>query len=48
MKLTAMIIALGASFLPDKIIKMNFITSLIVSTVVYYVVYKIVKNMIEI
>ena len=48
MRFAPMIIALGASFLPDRIIKMNFITSLIVSTVVYYVVYKIVKNMIEI
>ena len=48
MKLTAMIIALGASFLPDKIIKMNFISSLIVSTVVYYIVYVAVKRAMDI
>ena len=48
MRLVPFIIALSASFLPDRIIKMNFITSLIVSTIVYYVVYKVVKNMMEI
>ncbi len=48
MKLAPVIIALAASFLPDKIFKMNFITSLIISTIVYYVVYKLVKNMMEI
>ncbi len=48
MRLIPMIIALGASFLPGAIITMNFVTSLIVSTIVYYVVYKIVKNMLEI
>ncbi len=48
MRLVPFIIALGASFLPDEIVKMNFITSLIVSTIVYYVVYKVVKNMMEI
>lgn len=48
MRLATMIIAFGASLLPSKIIQMSFMTSLIVSTVVYYVVYKIVTNMIEI
>ncbi len=48
MRLVPFIIAFGASFLPDRFFKMNFVTSLIVSTIVYYVVYKIVKNMMEI
>ena len=48
MRFAPFIIAFGASFLPDKLIKMNFVTSLIVSSAVYYAVYKIVKNMIEI
>ena len=48
MRFSAMIIALGASFLPSQIIKMNFITSLIISTIVYYIVYKIIKDMLEI
>ncbi len=48
MRLVPFIIALGASFLPDRIVKMNFITSLIVSTIVYYVVYKVVKKAMEI
>jgi len=46
-KILAMIIGIGASFLPDEIIKMNFLTSLIVSTIVYYVVYKIVLNLLN-
>jgi len=46
-KLLAMIIGIGASFLPDRIVKMNFLTSLIVSTIVYYVVYKIVLNLLN-
>ena len=48
MRLVPFIIALGASFLPSEIIKMNFITSLIVSTIVYYVVYVAVKKAMEI
>ncbi len=47
MKLATNIIAFGASLLPDKIIKMSFMTSLIVSSIVYYVVYKMVTNFIE-
>jgi len=46
-KLLAMIIGIMVSFLPDKIVKMNFLTSLIVSTIVYYVVYKIVLNLLN-
>jgi len=48
MRLVPFIIALGASFLPGEFIKMNFITSLIVSTIVYYVVYVAVKRAMEI
>ena len=48
MKLATNIIAFGASLLPDKIIKMSFMTSLIVSIIVYYVVHKMVTNFIEI
>jgi len=48
MRLVPFTIALAASFLPDKIIKMNFVTSLIVSTIVYYVVYVAVKRAIDI
>jgi len=48
MRLVPFIIALGASFLPDEIIKMNFLTSLIVSTIVYYIVYVAVKKAMEI
>ena len=48
MKLAAAIIAFGASLLPDQVVKMNFITSLIVSSVVYYVVYVWVKRAMEI
>ena len=40
MKIAAFIIAFAASFLPDEIVAMNFVTSLIVSTIVFYVVYK--------
>jgi len=46
-RMLAMIIGLGASFLPSEIIKMNFLTSLIISTFVYYVVYKIVLNLLN-
>jgi len=45
MRLVPFTIALAASFLPDQII---FVTSLIVSTIVYYVVYVAVKRAIEI
>jgi len=48
MRLVAFIIALGASFLPAQFIKMNFVTNLIVSTIVYYVVYVAVKRALEI
>jgi len=48
MRLVPFTIAFGASFLPSQIIKMNFVTSLIVSTIVYYLVYKIIKSMLEI
>ena len=48
MRLVPFTIALGASFLPDEIMKMNFVTSLIVSTIVYYVVYVAVKRAMEI
>jgi len=44
MRLVPFTIALAASFLPDQIIKMNFVTSLIVSTIVYYFVYVAVKR----
>jgi len=47
MNMPAVIIAIGASFLPDQFIKMNFMTSLIVSTIVYYVVYVMVKRSLE-
>ena len=40
MKLLPFLIAFLASFIPDEIVKMNFITSLIVSTIVYYVAIK--------
>ena len=46
-KILAMIIGIGASFLPSEIIKMSFLTSLIVSTIVYYAVYKIVLNLLN-
>jgi len=46
-KFLAIIIGIGASFLPDKIIKMNFLTSIIVSTIVYYIVYKTVLNLLN-
>jgi len=48
MKLVPFLIALIASFLPDQIIKMNFVTSLIVSTIVYYFVYVAVKRAMEV
>jgi len=48
MRLVPFTIALAASFLPDEFIKMNFVTSLIVSTVVYYVVYVAVKRAMEV
>ena len=48
MRLAPFVIALAASFLPDEIVKMNFITSLIVSTIVYYVVYVAVKKAMDI
>jgi len=48
MRLVPFIIALGASFLPDEIIKMNFLTSLIISTIVYYIVYVAVKRAMKI
>ncbi len=48
MKLVAAIIAFGASLLPDQVVKMNFMTSLIVSTIVYYVVYVWIKRAMEI
>ena len=47
MKLAAMIIATAVSFLPDQIVKMNFLTSLIVSTIVFYITYKGVLNFVE-
>jgi len=48
MRLVPFTIALGASFLPSQIIKMNFVTSLIVSTIVYYIVYVAVKRAMDI
>jgi len=48
MRLVPFTIALAASFLPGQIIKMNFVTSLIVSTIVYYVVYVAVKRAMDI
>ena len=47
MKLAAMIIATAASFVPDMIVKMNFITSLIVSTIVFYATYKGVLHFVD-